>query len=200
MALLLISACAPTMTRPNAKEYVYDYLTATAKYKGETYNVKPKYSSWVVETRDFTFAASLVPDYVVVYTDEKDGIAGGGPKQIEFDLKNKTQTPIEIIWASSSIVLPDGSASRVMHKGQKFLEKDRPAPPSIIPPNAILSDLAAPSDLIYWSDLQTEWVVMPMFRSLRKGQGITLLLTLNVGGQKEYFQVRWEASKTFPKP
>lgn len=194
----VLSACVPAVFRPTAQEFVYDYLTASAKYDGKTYPATARYSAWIVETEDFVFAGSLVPDYVTIYTDGRGGIAGGGPEQIEFDIRNKRNEPFEIVWASSSIVLPNGTASRVMHKGQKFIEKDRPAAPTLVPPGAVLSDLAAPSDLVYWNDASGSWVTIPMFKRLRISEGVTLVLALNVNGERKYFQMRWEAKKLFP--
>jgi len=195
--LVLLGSCAPNFaSRPKVEEYVFSYLTVSAKYDGQTYQAKMDGPTWVVATDDFIFAADLVPNYVYVYTDQKGGITGG-PEQIEFRIKNLRSNPFEIVWASSSIVLPNGSASRVIHEGQRYIDKDKPAAPTVVPPDAWVSDLAAPSELITW--VYDKWVTLPMFNRLRAGEGITLVLALDIDGQRKYFQMRWEARRLFPQ-
>ncbi len=87
-----------------------------------------------------------------------------GDKDINFEIQNKTDNGIKIIWDNISLIYKDGRASRVIHKGTRLMDRNNSQVPSMIPPKAKISDLLIPSENItytagfwnYWSLFKEE--------------------------------------------
>jgi hypothetical protein len=88
-------------------------------------------------------------------------------KQIGMVLQNKTQSPIKIDWNNISYVDTSGLAHGVIHTGVRYIERDRPQVPSVIPPAAMIEDAIVPSDHIsYTSGTSGGWSSRPLFPSI----------------------------------
>jgi hypothetical protein len=72
-------------------------------------------------------------------------------KQIGMILQNKLQLPIKVDWNNISYVDITGLAHGVMHTGVRYMERDRPQVPTIIPPAAMIDDVIVPSDHISYT-------------------------------------------------
>jgi hypothetical protein len=72
-------------------------------------------------------------------------------KQIGILLYNKMNTPIKVDWNSLSYVDITGLAHGVVHTGVRYMERDRPQVPTVIPPAAMIEDAIIPSDHISYT-------------------------------------------------
>lgn len=77
------------------------------------------------------------------------------PEQIGFTLFNKTSSPMRVIWDECAFIDQAGRSHRVIHEGIRFIERDRPMAPAIVPPGAQLVDLFYPASYITWTG--REW-------------------------------------------
>lgn len=71
-------------------------------------------------------------------------------KAVNFNLFNKTNKPIKVIWDNTSIV-KFGEAKKTMHAGVKYIDRSEHQPPTIIPANSYIEDLLIPIDNIWYS-------------------------------------------------
>jgi hypothetical protein len=72
-------------------------------------------------------------------------------KQIGLILQNNLNSPIKIDWNNVSYVDITGIAHRVIHTGVRYIERDKPQVPTIIPPAARIEDAVIPSDHISYT-------------------------------------------------
>ena len=77
-------------------------------------------------------------------------------EHLEFTLANKTKEPQSINWDEVSYVDLSGTAHRVLHKGVKLADRDKPQSPTVIPPGAKIENLIEPSDSVQWSSITNE--------------------------------------------
>lgn len=85
----------------------------------------------------------------IVFSPEERGIG--------FDLTNKSNRTIKIIWDETAYVDQYKSSHRVLHLGTKFIHSDRPQPVSSVPANAMLDDLIVPADYAEWTTTTSIW-------------------------------------------
>lgn len=71
-----------------------------------------------------------------------------GEKDLNFTIKNLTSDPMKINWDEASLIIY-GESKRVMHKGIKFIDRDAPQAPTVIPGNSSIDDLVLPTDNVY---------------------------------------------------
>jgi len=69
---------------------------------------------------------------------------------IYFDLKNKTDHLIKIIWDEAVFVDQNGESHSVMHSGTKYIDRNNPKSPTTIVRNGKISDIVFPSDYVYY--------------------------------------------------
>jgi hypothetical protein len=72
-------------------------------------------------------------------------------KQIGIILHNKMNAPIRVDWNNISYVDITGLAHGVVHTGVRYIERDRPQVPTVIPPAAMIEDAIIPSDHISYT-------------------------------------------------
>lgn len=84
-----------------------------------------------------------------------------GEDEVLFDLKNKTDHSIRLLWTETTMVLPDGSVSPVMMTGWKYSECRNEKPPAVIPRGVTIDDLILPCSKLY---LGSTWSQMPLFQ------------------------------------
>lgn len=66
--------------------------------------------------------------------------------RVEFEVLNKTDHSIQIVWDEAAFLDLNGSSEHVMHEGMRFADRNAPQPPSVIIRGAKLDDAAIPSD------------------------------------------------------
>ena len=92
-------------------------------------------------------------------------IWNGPDVQLGFDLLNKADSPVKIVWDEAAYVDIGGQTHRVIHTGVKLADRNSPQPPSAIPSKGRLNDMVYPSDNVSYSNSSYSggWSQMPMF-------------------------------------
>jgi hypothetical protein len=72
------------------------------------------------------------------------------PVGINFTINNKTAKTIKILWDDAAFIEKDGTASKVMHNGIKYTDRNNSMPPTIIPANGKIEETATPTNRIVW--------------------------------------------------
>lgn len=110
-------------------------------------------------------------------------------KQISFTLLNMTAGPAMVDWNSAAYVDVLGQSHKVMHSGVKFIDKEKPQVPSVIPPGASISDMVFPADYAsYTSGKYGGWMEEPLFpdgpnAKDYKGQSFGVFMPIEVNGR-----------------
>jgi hypothetical protein len=98
--------------------------------------------------------------------DELLHIMWTGPDvQLGFDLLNKSDSSMKVVWDEAAYVDIGGQTHRVIHNGVKLAERNSPQPPSVIPSKGRLNDMVYPSDNVSYSSSRYSggWSQVPMF-------------------------------------
>jgi uncharacterized protein YcfL len=108
-------------------------------------------------------------------------------KKIQFVLKNKTENPITIDWNKVSYIDVSMESHRVMHTGVRYIERDKPQAPTIIPPTAKVEDEIIPVDKVFYGEYLDTWLVRPFFplgpEALSyKGKSFSIFMPLEING------------------
>lgn len=148
---------------------------------------------------------------------------GGDEKQINFNLTNKTSEPIKILWDNSAYIDIFRTSHRVMHKGVRFVERDRVQPPTTVAPDTGIDDLIIPVDNVVSVTSDTHyifsqstinlvpvgdglgWMAMPLFPSygegkdeeLYKGKQFGILLALDTGNKTKNYLFKFKIDDVF---
>ena len=78
-------------------------------------------------------------------------VAVHNSRDVELQLRNKTDQPLIIDWDSFAYRSPSGESMRVIHAGVRLIDRNQPQSRNTIAPNAQLSDMLVPSDAISYS-------------------------------------------------
>lgn len=98
------------------------------------------------------------------FSDELIGIIiFNNGKEFVFNLTNKSQNSIKVVWDDAVFVNIDGASSRVMHSGIKYSQKEAPQPSSTIVRGSSLEDVACPIENVRYSSSLKEWVTDSMY-------------------------------------
>lgn len=90
--------------------------------------------------------------YTYAYSDDNINIVFTPTNyDIGFDIQNKTDDSIKIIWDDAAFVDTTGNSHKVMHKGVKYIDRNASWPPSIVVKQQRLSDVIVPTDYIEWT-------------------------------------------------
>lgn len=81
-------------------------------------------------------------------------------REIRFDLTNKTQYSIRLLWNEVTFVDPDGKPSPVMHVGTKYNECTGEKPAAVIPKGVTVTDLVIPCSRIRFG--YDAWIHEPL--------------------------------------
>jgi len=108
---------------------------------------------------------------VLIAEDRLMHIIWAGPDdQLGFDLLNKSDTPVKILWDAAAYVDITGQSRRVIHSGVKLADRNSPQAPSVIASQGRLDDIVYPSDHVsYYGN----WSQRPMFPCLQEGNVCT---------------------------
>ncbi|MDO8137817.1 MAG: hypothetical protein Q6354_09265 [Candidatus Brocadiales bacterium] len=121
-------------------------------------------------------------------------------EKINLLIRNKSDSPIKIMWDEAAYVDKAGISHRVIGKGTRYEDKERPQTPTMVAPNSSVAEWVMPSDNIYHTFFR--WKVSPMFPELITVSDISLwdrttfrfILPVEVHGQHKHhefeFQVR----------
>jgi hypothetical protein len=90
-------------------------------------------------------------------------------REISFDLTNKTDQPIEIIWDESRFVDQEGKKHPLIHSGTDYAKMDDPQPPLEVAAQGSISTAVFPTNHIYYSDARYQKKpLFPNFAMSRK--------------------------------
>lgn len=188
-------------------------FTVSATVNGEEVPVAlSEEGFYVIETNSFDVGISFFPDSITTFSAEEyeawsETVStltslGFLTSYYEDDttgfalfVVNESQEPVRVVWDETSIVSTDGSASRVIHEGVRFLDMNRSQPPTIIPPGARIEDYIGPTNRISFST--NEWVEYPLIGNIEEGDAISAFLAIEVGGDDRNVNVKFEASSAF---
>ena len=109
---------------------------------------------------------SIVDKGVTKYSFEDDYIyltIFAGDSHFNFNINNKTQNSIKIVWDDAVFVDLNGSTSKVMHSGIKYNEKETTQVATTIISGSSLEDIVCPTSNVRYDDLQKEWVTDTMY-------------------------------------
>ncbi|WP_026630079.1 hypothetical protein [Dyadobacter alkalitolerans] len=83
--------------------------------------------------------------------------------QIGFELTNKSDQTIKIIWDDAAYISMSNESGRIFHKGVKMIDRENSQPPTSIYKNTTLSDLIAPTSYTrYVSGQYGGWKAEPL--------------------------------------
>jgi hypothetical protein len=105
--------------------------------------------------------------------------------QLGFELTNKTDASMRVLWDDASFVDIHGRGDRVMHQGVKFADRATSMPPTLIVHGATLDDLVAPVTNVYWREDAGGWASKPLVAEGMKVTGtqqVRVLLPLESAG------------------
>jgi len=118
----------------------------------------------------------------------RPGYMGIGYEGIGFTITNRSAQAISVNWDRTSMTLPSGQTSNVMHEGTRFISSGTSTPPTTIPPGGKLSDSVIPSRNVYYDD---GWSVASM--GITPGSRFGLYLVLDGVGTSGGYNFVFEA-------
>jgi hypothetical protein len=90
--------------------------------------------------------------------------------QIGFELQNKSEQSLKIIWDDAAFVSMANETGKIFHKGIKYIDRENSQPPTSIYKGTTLSDLVAPTSYVsYTTGQYGGWnssPLIPITRSL----------------------------------
>jgi hypothetical protein len=213
---LSLSACIPNLISPPvprvASAPASDYLSVEATVNGEPVELAPAGQNHILDTPSYNLAIGPSPDMFHMIDKSEDDAYGDfsvleslqlnietsdrNPSGLAFSLLNKSENAIQIIWDETAIVGLDGSASRVVHEGVRYADRENSQPPANVPPNARIDDFVVPSNAIYYSS-NGGWDEEPLFKELSIGDRVSLFLVVMVDGEKQNLNFNFIATKPF---
>ncbi len=117
------------------------------------------------------------------YTDNIiDILIFANAKQFLFSLKNLSTNTIKVIWDEAMFVDVDGTTSKIMHNGIKYIQREENQPSTPIIKDAKLEDVAIPTSKIYYSD---DWNNRGLYSKASindNDQTIKLMLPIEIKG------------------
>jgi len=81
---------------------------------------------------------------------------------MNFSLFNKTESPIEIDFNRISYIDVGGKGHKVFHSGVRYINRNAPQAPLIVPPKSSVEDVIVPTDYIFLEQLTSEWLRCPL--------------------------------------
>ena len=133
-------------------------------------------------------------------------LAFGRAVQFNLRIKNKSNSPIRIIWDDASLIDRDESR-RLIHTNVKFNKKDEAQLNTHIPVGSFINEIVLPADRISYTVAKESsgWTTDDMLDAwdynrkalrdailARKGEVITLYLPIEKDGQVKYYRFGFE--------
>ena len=92
------------------------------------------------------FKVGTIDSLLSIYEDSIIKIDWGyASTQIGFDLTNKSDQTLKIIWDDAAFISLSNESSRVFHVGIKYTDRENPQPPTSVYKKTTLSDLITPT-------------------------------------------------------
>ncbi|MCK4547320.1 MAG: hypothetical protein KAW17_07750 [Candidatus Eisenbacteria sp.] len=151
----------------------------------------------------YDIAMENATDAVIqVYEDESIAIRfTPGRDHLAFDLKNKTNGVIEILWDQIIFEDVEGHHHSVLRSGTSYADKDKPQEPTAVPPKKRIQGEIIPKDHISKSEKDPgKWETAPLLlpkgielietkslSNLVVGKNFTVVIPLIVGGQRQSY-------------
>ncbi|MBI4278913.1 MAG: hypothetical protein HY660_10690, partial [Armatimonadetes bacterium] len=115
--------------------------------------------------------------------------------QVEFVLQNRTAHPVRVEWKDVFYIDTLGKAHRVLHDGVRFVDKDKPQPPTVLPPGEKMEDAIIPVSCVYFSG--GRWFRVPLFPEVPEAReykgrafGVAMPLSINEEARKYQFMFK----------
>ena len=87
--------------------------------------------------------------------------------QILFDLNNKSDQTIKLVWDDAILISTENESKRIFHKGIKYTDRENPQSPTSIYKNSTLSDLVLPTSNTYFvSGRYGGWTSLPIIPTM----------------------------------
>ncbi len=146
--LLLLSLCLCTITCFSQKKDKRNGWYSAYLYSVE---VPKEFKMGTIDTLFSVYEDSIIKiDW---------GYAGS---QIGFDLTNKSDQTIKIIWDDAAFISLSNESSRIFHKGIKYTDRENSQPPTPVYKKTTLSDLIAPTSYTIYVSGNGGWRSSPL--------------------------------------
>lgn len=117
------------------------------------------------------------------YSDDKiDAKFSISRTSINFQINNKTNEVLKIIWDEGAII-QNGRSKRITHSGVNYINRGSYQPPTIIPANTRIEDSVLPTENVYFSEVYGTWIEKDLFITKTHQSELTKAI-LNQKGQK----------------
>jgi hypothetical protein len=103
--------------------------------------------------------------------------------RIYFDLENKTDYSIKLIWDDMIFVDTEGKSSGVIHNGTKLINKDESQKATQIIRKGNYSDIIVPSNNIFYSKSFRSWQYQGIFQNINYEKSNPNIESINVANQ-----------------
>lgn len=113
---------------------------------------------------------------------------------ITFTLTNKTDHAITVNWMQSSMIVPTGLTSSVIHEGTRFITARETQAPTVVPPGSTLEDSVVPTNNI--TSTSSGWSLERL--GLVTGSQFGLYLDTEIGGIHHDYDFRFRALQIAP--
>ena len=84
---------------------------------------------------------------------------------MNFSLFNKTESLIEIDFNRITYIDTSGKGHKVFHSGVRYIDRNAPQAPLIVPLKSTVEDIIVPTDYVYWSEFMNHWEECPLLPS-----------------------------------
>lgn len=123
---------------------------------------------------------------------------GSGLKGIAFEIQNLTNKVLKIKWNETSLVKPNGVATKLIHSGVTYSNRDRELSDTTIPVGAKIQDHVVPTEKIYYSSgtgwfSSAGWSISPIIKTKDiEKQNVSLLMPIEIETKTIYYQFKFE--------
>jgi len=99
-----------------------------------------------------------------------------GLSSIPFELTNKSNNTLKIIWNDAAYINPKSNTGKIMHTGVKYIDRNNDQPSTSIIKGAKITDQATPTENIYYSSgTNGGWSELNLLPHIGKGDEKTLI-------------------------
>lgn len=142
-ALVLTSCYTSSLTRKSHENRIlYSVRLESVERPRETKNRWGEMTRIDLDEKNrYHYEDNMLDSYFLVLKD-----------RIEFEIQNKTEHSIKLIWNEASYIDFGGNGTRIMHEGVKYIDRNAIQPPSVIPARGGLSDVILPTNRVYYRE------------------------------------------------
>lgn len=180
-----------------------------SRYYASSYGDKPFYEIFNGYMTSASGSVELEQDGPV-YTYQNDELMLGlgfpsqrnSPTGFSLFIENQSEAEIHVLWNESNITLPSGKVSGLIHKGVKFINRNKLQQPTTIAAASRIDEFVEPSTNIYYDTNSLGyggvWQVTPLFSNdiLQAGLSTGLNLRIMKDGVKQDYQFNFVANST----